>query len=247
MKVDDDDVASFSASSAGCGSLCKNPDFVAPGAHLEGLRVPNSYIDAHHPEGRLDASFFRGSGTSEATAVAAGAVALVLQRFPNITPDMIKRYVTSTAVKLGGFDSQAQGAGELRLGEMFKKTPPAYQQKFTAATGTGTLEAARGTDRITRDGVALSGERDIFGAAVDTRALAALEASGSSWSGGSWNGSSWSGSSWSGSSWSGSSWSGSSWSGSSWSGSSWSGSSWSGSSWSGSSWSGDVWASDSWG
>ena len=247
MKVGDDDVASFSASSAGCGSLCKNPDFVAPGAHLQGLRVANSYIDANHPEGLLDARFFRGSGTSEATAVAAGAVALVLQRFPNATPDMVKKYVVSTALKLGGFDSQAQGAGEMRLGEMFKKTPPAYQQKFTAATGAGTLEAARGTDRISRDGVPLTGERDIFGTSIDTKALAALEASGSSWSGGSWNGSSWSGSSWSGSSWSGSSWSGSSWSGSSWSGSSWSGSSWSGSSWSGSNWSGDVWASDTWG
>jgi serine protease AprX len=247
MKVGDDDVASFSASSAGCGSLCKNPDFVAPGAHLQGLRVPNSYIDANHPEGLLDARYFRGSGTSEATAVVAGAAALVLQRFPSITPDMVKRYVVSTAVKLGGFDSQAQGAGEMRLGEMFKKNPPAYQQKFTPGTGAGTLEAARGTDRISRDGLALTGERDIFGTAVDTQALATLEASGSSWSGGAWNGSSWSGSSWSGSSWSGSSWSGSSWSGSSWSGSGWSGSSWSGSSWSGSSWSGDAWATDLWG
>ena len=43
--------------------------------------------------------------------------------------------------------------------------------------------------------------------------MAALEASGSSWSGVKWNGNSWSGSSWSGNSWSGSSWSGVKWSG----------------------------------
>ena len=49
----DDTVASFSASSAGCGG-CKNPDFLAPGAHLQGLRVPNSWVDANHPEGRID-------------------------------------------------------------------------------------------------------------------------------------------------------------------------------------------------
>ena len=101
-------------------------------------------------------------------------------------------------------------------------------QRFTNATGTGSLERSRGQDHLTRNGVVLTGERDIFGKPVDTSALAAAEAAGSSWSGGNWNGSSWSGSSWSGSSWSGSSWSGSSWSGSSWSGSSWSGSSWSG-------------------
>jgi serine protease AprX len=100
-------------------------------------------------------------------------------------------------------------------------TPAAYTQIFTASSGTGTLEAARGTDHLTMNGVTLQGEQDIFGHPVGTAALATLEAAGSSWSGGTFNGSSWSGSSWSGSSWSGSSWSGSSWSGSSWSGGSW--------------------------
>ena len=110
---------------------------------------------------------------------------------------------------------------------MLTATPPSkYTQKFHAGSGTGTLEAARGQDHLTRDGVILSGEQDIFGDPFDAGAMAKLEAAGSSWSGGIWNGSSWSGSSWSGSSWSGSSWSGSSWSGSSWSGSSWSGNTW---------------------
>jgi serine protease AprX len=115
------------------------------------------------------------------------------------------------------------------------------------SSGTGTLEASRGSDHISIDGVVLQGEQDIFGMPFDSTAMAALESAGSSWSGGMWNGSVWTGSSWSGSSWSGSSWSGSSWSGSSWSGSSWSGSSWSGSSWSGSSWSGGEWLGASWG
>ena len=243
----DDAVAPFSASSSGCGA-CKNPDFVAPGAHLQGLRVPNSFVDANHPEGRLDARYFRGSGTSQATAIAAGAVALVLQKYPTMSPDLVKLFFQTNAQKLASFDTQAQGAGEIRLGAMLNATPQwSYTgQKFTNATGTGSLERSRGQDHLTRNGVVLSGEQDIFGKPVNTSALAAAEAAGSSWSGGVWNGSSWSGSSWSGSSWSGSSWSGSSWSGSSWSGSSWSGSSWSGSSWSGSSWSGSSWSGSSW-
>jgi serine protease AprX len=243
----DDRVGTFSASSAGCGS-CKKPDFVAPGSHLQGLRVPNSWVDVDHPGARLGEVYFRGSGTSQAAALVSGAVALVLQKYPTMSPDLVKRFLADNAGKLASFDSEAQGAGQIRLGPMVGKNPQwSYTgQKFAASKGTGSLERSRGQDHLARDGVVLSGERDIFGRPVDTSALASASAAGSSWSGGSWNGSSWSGSSWSGSSWSGSSWSGSSWSGSSWSGSSWSGSSWSGSSWSGSSWSGSSWSGASW-
>jgi serine protease AprX len=243
----DDDVAAYSASSAGCGS-CKKPDLVAPSSHLQGLRVANSWLDANHPTARLADTYFRGSGTSQAAAVVSGAVALLLQKYPQMSPDLVKRFLKDNAQKLGGFDSEAQGAGQIRLGGIVTKSPPwSYGgQKFTSSTGTGSLERSRGRDHVTRDGVVLTGEQDIFGNPVATAELAAATAAGSSWSGGMWNGSSWSGSSWSGSSWSGSSWSGSSWSGSSWSGSSWSGSSWSGSSWSGSSWSGSSWSGDAW-
>ena len=243
----DDRVGTYSASSAGCGS-CKKPDFVAPGSHLQGLRVPNAWVDAFHPEGRLSDRYFRGSGTSQAAAVMAGAVALVLQKYPTMSPDLVKRYFASNAGKLASFDSEAQGAGQIRLGAMLAKVPQwSYTgQKFAAAAGTGSLERSRGQDHLTRDGVVLTGEQDIFGQPFDAAAIAGAAAAGSSWSGGNWNGNEWTGSSWSGSSWSGSSWSASSWSGSSWSGSSWSGSSWSGSSWSSSSWSGSSWSGSSW-
>ena len=53
--------------------------------------MPNSFVDVNHPEGYVDARYFRGSGTSEATAITSGAVALVLQKYPNLTPDQVKR------------------------------------------------------------------------------------------------------------------------------------------------------------
>jgi serine protease AprX len=253
--VDDDTVADFSAS-ARCNP-CKRPDFVTPGSHIQGLRVTNSYIDQENPQGALDDRYFRGSGTSEAAAIASGAVALVLQKYPKMPPDQVKQFFQDNAVELSGPSALSQGAGELNLLPMLTAKPTSkYTQRFHNSTGTGSLEAARGQDHITRDGVVLTGEQDIFGNPFDAPALAKLEASGSSWSGGEWNGSTWSGSTWSGSTWSGSTWSGNSWSGSSWSssiwcgntwsGNSWSGSSWSGSSWSGSTWSGNTWSSDSW-
>ncbi len=247
QELGDDQVGAYSPTSSGC-SACKDPDFVAPGSHLQGLRVPNSWIDAHHPEARLGDRYFRGTGTSEATAIASGAIALLLEKYPSMSPDLVKRFIEQGAARLKGFDKQAQGAGVLQLGPLLRKTPQWNHpgQKFRNSTGLGSLELARGQDHLTHDGVMLTGERDIFGMPWYAAAMAAAQANGSSWSGGTWNGSSWSGSSWSGSSWSGSSWSGSSWSGSSWSGSSWSGSSWSGSSWSGSSWSGSSWSGSSW-
>jgi serine protease AprX len=243
----DDQVGDYSAGTKGCSS-CRKPDVVAPGSHLQGLRVTNSFIDANFPEGRLGDRYFRGTGTSQAAAVASGAVALVLQRYPNLTPDGVKRYLERHAVRLRGSGSHSQGSGQLSLTSMLRRPPSSHNpvQRHRNATGLGSLELARGQDHLTRDGVVLTGEQDIFGQPWDAAAMAAAQAAGSSWSGGIWNGSSWSGSSWSGSSWSGSSWSGSSWSGSSWSGSSWSGSSWSGSSWSGSSWSGSSWSGSSW-
>jgi serine protease AprX len=213
---------------------------------MQGLRVPNGFLDLMHTEGRLGTRYFRGSGTSQATAIAAGTAALILQKYPNLTPDQLKRFMANNGKKVPGADSQAQGGGEIFLTNLLGKTPGGYVQKFAAARGTGSLEAARGTDHITANGVVLRGEVDIFGRSFNTATMASLAASGNSWSGGTFNGNSWSGNSWSGNSWSGNSWSGNSWSGNSWSGNSWSGNSWSGNSWSGNSWSGNSWSGNSW-
>ncbi len=239
---------------------CRGPDLVAPGAHMQGLRVPGSYIDQNSPTGALSDSYFRGSGTSEATAFVSGAVADLLQRYPDLTPDQVKQMLITSCDKLRSFNWKQQGCGELDMNQLFSArvapnlTAVQYLSRWgvkALSTGTGSLEASRGSDHISVNGAVLQGEQDIFGVPFDSTAIAALEAAGSSWSDGTWNGSSWSGNSWSGSSWSGSSWTGSSWSdllwsGNSWSGSSWSGNSWSGSSWSGSSWSGSSWSSAQW-
>jgi serine protease AprX len=236
----DDQVASFSAGSASCSSSCRGPDLIAPGAHMQGLRVPGSYIDQNNPTGILSDEYFRGSGTSEATAYVSGAIADLLQRYPDLTPDQVKEMLITSCDKLPSYNWKQQGCGELDMTKLLSTivapdlTAKQYLSRWgvkALSNGTGSLEGSRGSDHISVNGIVVQGEQDIFGMPFDSKAMAALEASGSSWSGGIWNGSIWLGSSWSGSSWSGSSWSGSSWSGSSWSGSSWSGGSWLGASW----------------
>ncbi|HXJ65531.1 MAG TPA: S8 family serine peptidase, partial [Actinomycetota bacterium] len=235
------------ASSSGCGSLCKNPDLVAPGSHVASLRDPGSSIDLNHSDtGAVDTSLFRGSGTSQAAAVVSGAAALILSRTPTATPDQVKQLLMSTAKKCGGFDTQAQGAGEMQLSKAFTTSMPSHIQKFTAATGTGSLDASRGSGDLVMDGVVLAGEQDILASGFAASAMATLEGQGKSWSGGTWNGRSWSGADWSGKSWSGKTWSGAAWSGKSWSGSSWSGKSWSSGTWTASGWAGTSWSSNNW-
>ena len=215
-----------------------------------------SYIDQLDGKTVLDERFMRGSGTSESAAIASGAVALILDKYPTATPDQVKRLIRPPPTTFPSQNSRQVGSGELRLGQALTAPLPAYVQTIEPARGGGSIELARGSDHLTRDGVVLKGEQDIFGKALNADILAVLEAAGNSWSGGTWNGSIWSGNSWSGNSWSGTSWSGNSWSGSSWSGSSWSvnswsvnswsANSWSGNSWSGSSWSGNSWSGNSW-
>jgi serine protease AprX len=241
----DDQVPSFSPWPK--RGATRSVDLDAPGAHLQGLRVPNSFVDVNHPEGYLDDRYFRGSGTSESAALVSGAAALVLQKYPNATPDQVKQLLTRSATYLNSQKSQAQGGGELNLTAALALPLPAAVPAAADDKGTGSLEQARGSDHLTApDGTVLSGEQDIFAKPFDSAAMAALEASASSWSGGTWNASSWSGSSWSGLNWLASSWSASSWSASSWSASSWSANSWSASSWSASSWSASTWSGSSW-
>src|SRR4051812_32230763 len=66
----DDQVPSFSPWPK--RGATRGVDLDAPGAHLQGLRVPNSFIDVNHPEGYLDDDYFRGSGTSESAALVSG-------------------------------------------------------------------------------------------------------------------------------------------------------------------------------
>ena len=257
--IADDQPASFSAGNfAGGRGNSSAPTLLAPGVHMQGLRVPGSYVDQANPGAELGDLYFRGSGTSEAAAYVTGAVALLLQKYPQLTPDQVKSMLASSTARLHGLSPALQGHGELDLNALLGARLPDGRGGHGApagpggphgpqwSNGSGSLELSRGDAHLSMDGVVLQGEQTIFGLPFDSVAMAALEAAGHSWSGGWWDGSLWTGSSWSGSSWSGAAWAGSSWSGNSWSGSSWSGSSWSGNSWSGSSWSGSSWSGSSW-
>ncbi len=245
----DDTIPSFSSR----GTLLRSPDVVAPGVHVQSLRVPASYIDqTYGGTGQINDRFFRGSGTSQATAIVSGAVALLLQQRPWLTPDQAKYVVKSLVLHLLIADPRAQGSGLINLGtSSLLGLVPIGLQLATPAVGTGSIEQSRGTNHLILDGISLTGEQDLFGHAFNSSSMAALELSRTSWSGGTWNGSVWTGAGWSGYSvptapWTGRTWAGGPWTGRTWATGYWDGRTWADTNWSSSSWSGFGWTGRTW-
>jgi len=227
--VADDVLGDFSS----FGDEERAPDLVAPGKSVVSLRAPDSAADLAYPAARVGTRQMRGSGTSQAAAVVSGAVALIVQQRPDITPDQVKALLRQTARNLPAADPRGQGAGLIDLKVARNTASPVAVQTWMPATGLGSLEASRGSDHLEAEGVVLDGEKDIFGAPFGATSWAAEALGGTAWAGGVWNGNRWSGDSWSGNRWSGNRWSGDSWSGHRWSGNRWSGNRWSASAWPG--------------
>ena len=236
----EDEIAAFSSN----GSKSRRPDLVVPGKSIVSLRAPGSTIDTRNgATGYVNDQLFRGSGTSQASAIVSGAAALLIQQNPSATPDSVKRALTESTVKLKKVKPEMQGKGalDLRMARNSSTIWTAGKPPKVSATGGGSLDAARGSARLSHDGIELNGERDVFGKPYNGAIQAQAELTLTAWAGGTWSGSTWSGSTWSGSTWSGATWSGSTWSGSTWSGATWSGATWSGSTWTGNVWSDAYW------
>src|SRR5437773_3215845 len=105
----DDMLAWFSA--WGSANSNAKPDLVAPGRRLVSIRVPGSALDTLFPDrvvvARNGSTYFRLTGTSMATAVVSGATALLLARWPNLTPDQVK------ALLVGATQPYGQDSGQV--------------------------------------------------------------------------------------------------------------------------------------
>ena len=238
--ISDDSVASFSQR----GNAQRHIDLIAPGVHILGLRDPGSRIDQANPGAVVGGRFFRGSGTSQAAAVVSGLSALYLSRWPNATADQVKHALMMTAEVPG--DTKYAGRGIPNIKAAMRMYPPSGSQPATGATGSGSLEASRGSFHVNDGTSDLTGEQDIFGQAFDSAAMAAAEAAGNTWTGGVWNGNTWTGATWSGNTWTGATWSGATWSGNTWTGNTWTGNTWTGATWSGNTWTGNTWTGNTW-
>ena len=231
----DDSIPAFSSR----GDGTRNPDLVAPGTHIQSLRVPGSTIDTQYgATGAIDGQFFRGSGTSQSAALVSGSVAQLLQLRPGLTPDQVKAVLRATATPLAGADSRGQGRGLLQIKAATSAGVPSNAtQSWLPSTGTGSLETARGSNHLTdTTGAVLTSEQDIFGAPFNAAAMAGCAATASCWTGGSWNSRTWAGAAWAGSSWATGTWTSRTWAGGDWASRTWASRTWASRTWAGDLW-----------
>ncbi|MEA2783762.1 MAG: hypothetical protein QOK29_5358 [Rhodospirillaceae bacterium] len=240
--VDNDTVPAF----AQRGTAERHVDLIAPGVHVLGLRNPNSRIDQSNPNAVVGTRFFRGSGTSQSAAVVSGLAAIYLSRYPNATPDQVKRALMLNATVPNSVKAVNAGVGVPDINKAIMSAKPSWTQSVTGATGVGSLDAARGSAHVNDGTVDLTGEQDILGHQWDGSAWAAASSAGTAWNGGDWNGNTWTGNTWSGNTWTGNTWTGNTWSGNTWSGNTWSGNTWTGTGWTGNTWSGNTWTGNTW-
>jgi len=108
VAVGDDRLASFSSRGLTQDGFAK-PEIVAPGRRIVApLSDEGSFLGKTFPERIVDSDYIRLSGTSMAAPIVAGVAALLLQRFPALTPDQLKWLLVGTARRYAG---QADAAG----------------------------------------------------------------------------------------------------------------------------------------
>jgi len=116
----DDVIAGFSSRGPTYLDNEVKPDLVAPGAFVVSLFAPGSYFATTYSDLKIESTlfgqgtgaddYFTLSGTSMAAPVVSGIVALMLQKNPSLTPNLVKGILQYTAEDRG-YDIMTQGAG----------------------------------------------------------------------------------------------------------------------------------------
>jgi serine protease AprX len=116
----DDIIASYSSRGPAAIDYGAKPDLVAPGTGIVSLSDPTSSFFTSKAAYLLSGTratsykpYLSLSGTSMAAPVVSGAVALMMQANPSLTPNMVKAILQYTAQPYSGYDALTQGAGFL--------------------------------------------------------------------------------------------------------------------------------------
>ena len=215
--VSDDLLPDFSGRGPTAHGLAK-PDVVAPGAHVISLRAPGSTVDTQFPN-YVDGSYRQGSGTSMATGVVSGAVALMLQANPGFTPDRVKYALEATARDAASNDPMAVGSGLVDANAAAFSAPAGTaNQGLARSNGQGSLALSRGSVQVKTN--------DLIGSVLGPVLGATLTAQLLLWNPGGYTGVPWVPSNWYLSTWEVNRWNRVSWYGNDWPGYKWRGSSW---------------------
>ncbi len=191
----DDAMASYSSKGPSFIDQVSKPDIVAPGNLVTSLHAANSSLQQNNPSFFTPMSFYvlggklltqsspdymPLSGTSMATGVASGAVALLLNANPALTPDQVKALLmenankavlpqTSVVTDAGNTytahnDVFTVGAGYLDIAAAVKNAKTTVFPTGTAMSPIASYDPNSGTVGLVTDSTALWGRTALWGA-----------------------------------------------------------------------------------
>ncbi len=255
VDIKDDMVPVFSGRGPTRSNGLAKPDIVAPGVHTVSLRSPGSAVDQKFCETAcVGDSYFKGTGTSMATAYMSGIVAQLLEANPGLNPNQVKHRLMSTARQISETDTTAVGAGlvDAHAAATSTSTQEA-NQGLESSTGLGLLTGARGSLGIevtTPFGsVGLTGE---FTAQWDedlvslTNPLGLVTFDATNWNATNWNATNWNATNWNTAGWAGTNWNGTNWNGTNWNNSDWDATNWNATNWNELDWDATNWNATNW-
>jgi serine protease AprX len=145
IRRSDDTMAAYSSRGPTAVDFLAKPDLVAPGTGIVSLASPNSLMYQTKASALLPGStstaympYLSLSGTSMASPVVAGSVALMLEANPALTPNLVKAILQYTAQVYPGYDYLTEGAGFLntsgavRLARFFAHPTPGQRYPRSA-------------------------------------------------------------------------------------------------------------------
>ena len=177
----DDTIAKYSAKGPTRYDLLVKPDLVAPGTRLVSAEAAGSYLAQAFPERHVAGSganaFMELSGTSMAAGVASGAVALLLDARPQLTPYQTKVALQLTSSPVAGEGFLASGAGSINV---LAATGFATKKTFVLTRLSGEVQRISGVTFIPKSaaasapqsrngsgpGVALEGRTIVWGGTI---------------------------------------------------------------------------------
>jgi serine protease AprX len=140
----DDAVAAFSSRGPSAIDFTAKPDVVAPGVDIESLTDPTTTLYRTKAGARLwgsiataTAPYLALSGTSMASPLVTGTIALMLQANPALTPNLVKAILHYTAEFKRPYNALTQGAG-------FLDARGAVELASSLAAGTPAARSRRG-------------------------------------------------------------------------------------------------------
>ena len=120
----DDVVAPYSSWGPSAIDMNVKPDVVAPGTRIVSLEAAGSYIATHYPSwhvaGSSSNAYLRLSGSSMATGVVSGGVALLLNAEPSLSPAQVKIVLQSGARFMSSAGLIGAGTGSVDFAQSIK-------------------------------------------------------------------------------------------------------------------------------